>query len=78
MELGDEHKPGWQQVVEIDTKPVQIKEEPEKAVLDDEPVLNEGLAAALELADIKGDFVCFCHLKLKIIYKYVLNMKYDI
>ena len=48
----DESKLGWQQV-EIDTRPVEIKEE-DKAVLDDEPVVTDGLAAALELACKKG------------------------
>ncbi|KAK2162666.1 hypothetical protein LSH36_94g05047 [Paralvinella palmiformis] len=51
-ETEDEHKLGWQQV-EIDTRPVEIKEE-DKAVLDDEPVVTDGLAAALELACKKG------------------------
>ena len=43
---------GWQSV-QIDSKPVEIKGE-EKAVLDDEPVVNAGLAVALKLAEKKG------------------------
>lgn len=43
---------GWQSV-EIDTRPIDINPE-DKAVLDDEPVVNQGLAAALELAKKKG------------------------
>ncbi len=50
----EEDNRGWQSV-EIDTRPVEIKDE-EKAVLDDEPILNEGLAAALALAKKKGTY----------------------
>ena len=53
MQEGDEEPiVGWQSV-EIDTRPVEIKEE-EKGILDDEPVLNTGLGGALELASKKG------------------------
>lgn len=48
----DEMATGWQSV-EIDTRPIDINPE-DKAVLDDEPVVNQGLAAALELAKKKG------------------------
>jgi len=43
----------WQSV-QIDSRPVDITSLPEKSVLDEEPVLNHGLAAALELATKKG------------------------
>jgi len=42
----------WQSV-EIDSRPVEIKAE-DKPALDDEPVLNGGLAGALRLARTKG------------------------
>lgn len=48
----DEFATGWQSV-EIDTRPIDINSD-DKAVLDDEPVVNQGLAAALQLADKKG------------------------
>jgi len=43
---------GWMSV-EIDTRPVDIAED-DKGVLDDEPVLNSGIGAALALANKKG------------------------
>ena len=51
-EVDDENRAGWTQV-EIDTEPVDIKED-EGNALDDEPVLNEGVGAALLLAQKKG------------------------
>ena len=43
----------WQSV-QIDSRPVDITALPEKSVLDEEPVLNHGLAGALQLATKKG------------------------
>jgi len=43
----------WQSV-QIDSRPVDITTLPEKSVLDEEPVLNHGLAGALQLATKKG------------------------
>jgi len=43
----------WQSV-QIDSRPVDITALPEKSVLDEEPVLNHGLAGALQLAGKKG------------------------
>lgn len=54
----DEFATGWQSV-EIDTRPIDINSD-DKAVLDDEPVVNQGLAGALQLADKKGPFFTFC------------------
>ena len=51
----DEFATGWQSV-EIDTRPIDINSD-DKAVLDDEPVVNQGLAAALQLADKKGSLL---------------------
>ncbi|XP_060083688.1 U4/U6.U5 tri-snRNP-associated protein 1-like [Ylistrum balloti] len=48
----EEEATGWNRV-EIDETPVDIQGE-EKAVLDDEPVVNQGVGAALELAMKKG------------------------
>lgn len=45
---------GTWQSVQIDSRPVDITALPEKSVLDEEPVLNHGLAGALELATKKG------------------------
>lgn len=45
---------GTWQSVQIDSRPVDITTLPEKSVLDEEPVLNHGLAGALELATKKG------------------------
>ncbi|XP_013387929.1 U4/U6.U5 tri-snRNP-associated protein 1 [Lingula anatina] len=45
----------WEEVA-IDTQPVEIKEE-EKVVLDDEPTVDKGLAAALQLSVKKGFLV---------------------
>jgi len=63
---------GTWQSVQIDSRPVDITDLPEKSVLDEEPVLNHGLAGALQLATKKGiynhvclssfpQFVCHCH-----------------
>ncbi|ESN94957.1 hypothetical protein HELRODRAFT_102759 [Helobdella robusta] len=43
---------GWQSV-EIDEKPVNLKEQ-EVHVLDEEPIVNQGIGAALKLASKKG------------------------
>jgi len=43
----------WQSV-EIDSRPVDITALPEKPVLDDEPIVNNGIAGALLLAQRKG------------------------
>ena len=51
-EMEEEGGTGWHHV-EIDTSAVEIKDE-DKGVLDDEPVVNEGLGAALQLAQKKG------------------------
>ncbi|ELT94176.1 hypothetical protein CAPTEDRAFT_182381 [Capitella teleta] len=51
-EKDEEANSGWHHV-EIDDTAVEIKSE-EKGVLDDEPVVNEGIAAALQLARKKG------------------------
>ena len=48
----DEQGTGWQSV-EIDTRPVDIKTD-DKPVLDDEPIVNQGIGAALKLAGKKG------------------------
>ncbi|XP_021358089.1 U4/U6.U5 tri-snRNP-associated protein 1-like [Mizuhopecten yessoensis] len=48
----EEEATGWNRV-EIDETPVDIQGE-EKAVLDDEPLVNQGVGAALELAMKKG------------------------
>lgn len=48
---GSEHQ-GWQSV-EIDEKPVETKVE-ENHVLDEEPIIDHGLGAALKLASKKG------------------------
>jgi len=45
---------GTWQSVQIDSRPVDITALPEKSVLDEEPVLNHGLAGALQLATKKG------------------------
>ena len=45
---------GTWQSVQIDSRPVDITTLPEKSVLDEEPVLNHGLAGALQLATKKG------------------------
>jgi U4/U6.U5 tri-snRNP-associated protein 1 len=55
QEMDDEVNSGWHHV-EIDTSAVEIQNE-EKGVLDDEPVVNEGIGAALLLAQKKGDFL---------------------
>ncbi|XP_064600247.1 U4/U6.U5 tri-snRNP-associated protein 1-like [Liolophura sinensis] len=52
LEDEEENTTGWS-AVDVDTRPVNIDEE-EKAVLDDEPVVNQGLGAALSLAMKKG------------------------
>jgi hypothetical protein len=44
---------GWQSV-EIDSRPVDLASVPETCVLDEEPVVKHGLAAALLLARKKG------------------------
>jgi U4/U6.U5 tri-snRNP-associated protein 1 len=44
---------GWQSV-QIDSRPADITSRPDTAVLDDEPVVNQGLAGALLLATKKG------------------------
>jgi U4/U6.U5 tri-snRNP-associated protein 1 len=49
----DEAAPGAWQSVEIDSRPVEIETE-DKPVLDDEPVVNNGIAGALLLASKKG------------------------
>ena len=41
--------------MEIDTRPVDIKDE-DRMALDEEPVINSGVAGALELAKKKGQF----------------------
>ncbi|KAJ8309186.1 hypothetical protein KUTeg_014060 [Tegillarca granosa] len=51
----EEQMSGWNRV-EIDERPVDIASE-ETAVLDDEPIANQGVGAALELAKKKGK--CF-------------------
>jgi len=45
---------GTWQSVQIDSRPVDITALPEKSILDEEPVLNHGIAGALQLATKKG------------------------
>ena len=48
----DDAGTGWQSV-EIDTRPVDIKDE-DHAALEEEPTVNAGIAGALKLARNKG------------------------
>ena len=50
----DAQNPGWKQV-EIDTAPVEITIE-DQVVLEEEPMVAEGVAAALLLATKKGRY----------------------
>ncbi|KAK2184318.1 hypothetical protein NP493_270g02022 [Ridgeia piscesae] len=51
--MEEEDNTGWQTVTQLTTRPADIKTEV-KAVLQEEPTINEGLAGALKLAKQKG------------------------
>ena len=54
VSMEEEDNTGWQTVTQLTTRPADIKTEV-KAVLQEEPTINEGLAGALKLAKQKGD-----------------------
>ena len=61
LSLEEEDNTGWQTVTQLNTQPVDMKTEV-KAVLQEEPTINEGLACALNLARQKGVLVAFINL----------------